>query len=259
MRLPSTSPTTGERRGTRTGSRYGLGVDADDDRRSPASRPRDDRATLPLLSETIPGFDVPRAYDVLSAITQRREHGDGRRSAGRSASRTARSGRATTCGSRCGLRSGIARSTGRPTGTRVLDLDLARAAPHRDRGRVLPPRRPARDRRRRAPFSSTPHGSPRGSRSCSATSRAGGSRPPTARLRSASTALSSSVRRSILDDAARDRLVDELTRADVTLRRGDEVVDTGVSSVVLDSPACALATSRAASTIRAGERSSPAT
>jgi len=45
----------------------------------------------------------------------------------------------------------------------------------------------------------------------------------------------------VLDDAARDRLVDDLTRADVTLGRGDEIVDTGVSSVVLDSPACALA------------------
>ena len=45
----------------------------------------------------------------------------------------------------------------------------------------------------------------------------------------------------ILDDAARDRLVDQLARADVSVRRGDEVVDRGVSSVVLDSPACALA------------------
>jgi 2-oxo-3-hexenedioate decarboxylase len=44
-----------------------------------------------------------------------------------------------------------------------------------------------------------------------------------------------------LDDAARDRLADALGRTEVTLRRGDEVVDTSVSSVVLDSPACALA------------------
>ena len=67
----------------------------------------------------------------------------------------------------------------------------------------------------------------------------------------------------MLDDAARDRLVDELTRANVTLRRGNDVVDTGVSSVVLDSPACALAHLCAASTIKARPSSeggsSPAT
>jgi len=44
-----------------------------------------------------------------------------------------------------------------------------------------------------------------------------------------------------LTDPDRDRLVHALTAAEVTLRRGDEIVDTGVSSVVLDSPACALA------------------
>ena len=45
----------------------------------------------------------------------------------------------------------------------------------------------------------------------------------------------------VLDDADRDRLVGALTRAEVTVRREGEVIDTGISSVVLDSPALSLA------------------
>ncbi len=44
-----------------------------------------------------------------------------------------------------------------------------------------------------------------------------------------------------LTDAERDRLLDALSTAEVTLRRAGEFVDTGISSVVLDSPALSLA------------------
>ena len=45
----------------------------------------------------------------------------------------------------------------------------------------------------------------------------------------------------MLTDTERGRLLTALTDADVTVRRGDDVVDTGRSSVVLDSPALSLA------------------
>ena len=112
-------------------------------------------------------------------------------------------------------------------GTAQLDLDVARAAPHRDRGRVLLPRRPAGDRRRA--HGARAHRMDRGGVRDRAEPlrglavRGGGLHR---RLRSARRACRRRARSCSTTPSA-DRLSTALTDADVTLRRGDDVVDTG--------------------------------
>ena len=200
----------------------------------------DDRATVPLLSETIPGFDVPRAYDVLYAITERR-----------------RARGWTPLGWKIGFTNRTLwprYDVWQPMWAPVWDRTLHRASDGHavlDLTSLVQPRietevvfclrddLPATDDARTvlehtawvaAGFEIVQchfEGWRFAAADCTAAFGLHGA-----------LVVGDPV---MLDDAARDRLVDELTRADVTLRRGDEVVDTGVSSVVLDSPACALA------------------
>ena len=200
----------------------------------------DDRETVPLLSETIPGFDVASAYDVLHAITERRQ---------------ARGW--TPLGWKIGFtnrtlwpRYDVWQPMWAPVWDRTVQrasdghaaLDLASLVQPRIETEVVFCLRddlPATDDAHTvlehtawvaAGFEIVQchfEGWRFAAADCTAAFGLHGALVVGAPV--------------MLDDATRDRLVDELTRADVTLRRGDEVVDTGVSSVVLDSPACALA------------------
>ena len=200
----------------------------------------DDRATLPLLSETIPGFNVRRAYDVLFVITERRQ------------------ARGWTP---VGWKIGFTNRTlwrrydvWQPMWAPVWDRTVHRAAEGQgvlDLTGLVQPRietevvfclrddLPATDDARTV----LEH---------TAWIAAGfeivQSHFADWRFAAADCTAAFGLHGALvvgtpltLDDAARDRLVGNLTTAEITLRRGNETVDVGVSSVVLDSPACALA------------------
>ena len=200
----------------------------------------DDRTTLPLLSETIPGFDIPRAYEVLSTITERR-----------------RARGWTSLGWKIGFTNRTLwprYDVWQPMWAPVWDRTLHRA-PH---GHALLDLAPFVQPRietevvfcLRDDLPAT--GDARTVLEHTAWVAAGfeivqchfeGWRFTAADCTAAFGLHGALVvgRTLELTDASRDRLVTALTRAEVTLRRGDEVVDTGMASVVLDSPACALA------------------
>ena len=83
-------------------------------------------------------------------------------------------------------------------------------------------------------------GSRRASRSCKAIFRTGSSPRPIAPRRSACTARSSSGRGRRSTTRDRDAIAAALPLFELTLRRGERVVDRGVGANVLDSPALAL-------------------
>jgi len=240
MRFLSTTPTPSERRGnTQRTAGYGLPVHAD----AIAARllqASDDRTTLPLLTETVPGFDVPQAYDVLFAISaQRRARGW------------------IPKGWKIGFtnrtlwpRYGVWQPMWAPVWDRtvthapgsVATLDLTPLVQPRIETEVVFGLRsglPATDEPRTvlehtewiaAGFEIVQchfDGWRFAAADCTAAFGLHG-------------ALVVGTPR-VLTDEGRERLVGDLTRAEVTLRRGEVIVDTGISSVVLDSPASALA------------------
>ena len=147
MRLPSTSPTAGERRGTRTAQPLPSPRGHRDDRRSPApglGRSHDRAAAI----GDDPGF---RRRPCL-----RRAVHDHRAAAGPRMDADGLEDRLHEPHALAALRR-VAADVGSGLGphpppgqrrTRGARRHVARAAPHRDRGRLLPPRRPTRDRRR---------------------------------------------------------------------------------------------------------------
>jgi 2-keto-4-pentenoate hydratase len=200
----------------------------------------DDRAIVPLLSETIPGFDVPRAYDVLYAITERR-----------------RARGWTPMGWKIGFTNRTLwprYDVWQPMWAPVWDRTLHRASDGHallDLTSLVQPRIETEVvfcLRDDLPATDDAHTVLEHTAWVAAGFEIVQCHFEGWRFTAADCTAAFGLHGALvvgdpvmLDDAARDRLVDELTRADVTLRRGDEVVDTGVSSVVLDSPACALA------------------
>ena len=239
--------TTGERRGTRTRAAVPSPRGHRDDRRSPAPGLGrwHDRAAAVRRSRV---STSPVPTTCCTWITERQQaptrmDADGLEDR---LHKTARSGHATTCGG--------------PMWAPVWDRTLHRASDgargarrhvrscspvSRPRSSSVPSATPTRDETTPAPCSSAPHRCRIGGvrdRAVPLRELAGVRGSRTARLSSVSMARLSCGDPVMLDEhRARDRLVDELTRANVTLRRGNDVVDTGVSSVVLDSPACTLA------------------
>ena len=167
-------------------------------------------------------------------------HPDGSRSAGRSASPTAPCGLDTTSGSRCGRRSGIAPSHLAPEGAAQLDLEPL-VQPRIETEVVF---------RFRADLPATDdaqavleHTEWIAAGFEIVQSHFAGWRFAAADCTAAFGLHGALVvgRPLMLTDTERGRLLTALTDADVTVRRGDDVVDTGRSSVVLDSPALSLA------------------
>ena len=201
---------------------------------------QDDRATLPLLSETISGFDVPRAYDVLFEITARR-----------------RARGWTPVGWKMGFTNRTLwprYDVWQPMWAPVWDHTLHQASDGHgvlDLTALVQPRietevvfclrddLPATDDTRTVLAHTAWIAAGFEIVQC----HFAGWRFAAADCTAAFGLHGALVvgKPLLLDDSERDRLVGDLTQAAVTLRRGDEIVDTGSSSVVLDSPASALA------------------
>ena len=200
----------------------------------------DDHATIPLLTETIPGFDVPRAYDVLFAI---------------SAARRAR-GWATK-----GWKIGFTNRTlwprydvWQPMWAPVWDRTVTHASGSiaaLDLDLLVQPRIETEvvfGLRSDLPATDDPRKVLEHTEWIAAGFEIVQCHFDEWRFAAADCTAAFGLHGAlvvgtpmVLNDEDRDRLTRDLTRSEVTLRRGDTVIDTGISSVVLDSPASALA------------------
>ncbi len=218
----------------------------------------DDHTTIPLLSETIEGFDVARAYEVLFAITRRRRAA-GWRPVGWKIGFTNRT---------LWPRYDVWQPMWAPVWDRTVHLAPEGAA-HLDVESLVQPRietevvfglradLPPTDDARTV----LEHTEWIAAGFEIVQSHFAGWRFAAADCTAAFGLHGALVvgRPLMLTDGERDRLLTALTDAEVTVRRGDVVVDTGHSSVVLDSPALSLAHLSRGPRRRALHLSSPAT